>query len=128
MKGLLIKVVKHQEGLRILHNLPSVDLSLDAMLDKLEAIYGTPDILAPIIICKIQSVTSCSLSLRDMDALYENLLLPYHKFCALTGDSLGSYLALAVSGLMSQECRREWLHHRSPDTAPDIENLEKFVG
>ncbi len=127
IKGLLIKTVKHQEGLRVLHNLPSVDMPLSGMLDRSEAIYGTPEIIAPLIIRKIKSVSSCKLSLQDMDFVYENFILPYQKFCALVGDSLGSFLALSASGFMSSECCREWLRHRPPDTPPDMDNLCKFI-
>ncbi len=127
LKGLLIKAVKHPDGSKLLHNLPSDDVPLDDMLQRLEALYGTPEVLAPLIIRKIKSVTSCGLHVQDLDFVYENLILPYNKFCALVGDSLGSFLALTASNLMSQECRREWLRHRPPNAAPDMENLTKFV-
>jgi len=127
VKGLLIKAVKHQEGLKILHNLPSDDMTLDEMLARLEAIYGSPEILAPLIIGKIKSVSSCSLTACDIDDLYEKVILPYNKFCSLVGDSLGAYLALSVSHMMTPECRREWLRHRPGDKPPDMDNLQKFV-
>ncbi len=127
VKGLLIKSMKHPDGLKILHNLPSDDLPLDKLLDKLESLYGAADVRAPLITRKILSVTSCSLSAADMDFLYDNFLLPYNKFCALMGDSLGSFLAMLASNLMSPECRRKWLRHRTPDTPPHMDNLLKFI-
>ncbi len=57
VKGLLIKAVKHPEGLKVLHNLPTDDMPLDNMLDKLEAIFGAPDVLAPLIIRKVFRVS-----------------------------------------------------------------------
>ncbi len=96
VKGLLIKAMKHHDGLKVLHNLPSDDLTLDAMLEQLEAIYGAQDVLAPLIISKIKSINSCTLSSTDIDALYDNYILPYNKFCALVGDSLGSFLAMTA--------------------------------
>ena len=127
VKGLLIKAVKHPDGLKVLHNLPSDDLSLDVMLDKLESIFGAPDVLAPIIIARIKSVSSCSLSASDVDNLYDNFILPYNKFCSLVGDSLGSFLALTASNFMSPECRREWLRHRPTGVPPDMKNLSAFI-
>ncbi len=127
VKGLLIKAIKHPDGLKILHNLPSDDTPLAEMLDRLETIFGAPDVLSPLIIRKILSVHSCSLSASDFDQLYEQLILPYNKFRALVGDSLGEFLARMVSSFMSTDCRREWIRHRPPDTAPSMSNLSKFV-
>jgi len=118
IKGLLIKAVQHPEGLKILHTLPSDDLPLDDLLDKLEAVFGAADVLAPLIISKILSVKSCSLSADEFDRLYESLILPYNKFCALVGDSLGDFLARLVNSYMSADCRREWIRHRPPNSAP----------
>lgn len=127
IKGLLIKATKHPDGLKVLHNLPSDDVPLDDMLDRLEAIFGAPDVLAPLIIRKILSVQSCSLSAADIDNLYEKFLLPYNKFCSLNGDSLGAFLAAMASSFMTPECRREWVRHRPPDTPPDMKNLSRFI-
>ena len=127
VKGLLIKAVKHPEGLKILHTLPSDDVPLSDMLDKLEAVFGAADVLAPLIIAKILSISTCSLSASDVDRLYESLILPYNKFCSLVGDSLGDFLAMMVASFMSADCRREWTRHRPPDSAPSMDNLTKFV-
>ena len=85
------------------------DLSLDTMLAKLEGLFGSPDVLAPLIISKLQSVQSCSMSLDDLSHLHKNFILPFNKFCDLMGDSLGTYLATTATQFMSHECCQEWL-------------------
>ncbi len=127
IKGHLIKAVKHQEGLKILHNLPSDDMSLDEMLKRLETVFGAPDILVPLIISKIKSVSSCELSLSAIENVYENIVLPYNKFCSLVGDSFGAFLSMSTVNMMTPECKREWLRFKTPDALPDMDSFSRFI-
>ncbi len=127
VKGHLIKAIKHPEGLKILHNLPSDDMSLDEMLKRLESVFGAPEVLVPRIISKIKSVSSCELTLPVIEHIYENIVLPYNKFCSLVGDSFGAFLSMSTVNMMTPECKREWLRFKSSDALPDMDSFSKFI-
>ncbi len=122
VKGHLIN-----EGLQILHNLPDPDASLDEMLDALEAKFGATDILGPLIINKISSVCNFDLSSSNLDNIYDNMCLPFQKFIFLVGNNLSNYLALSAIGMMSPECKREWLRFKPTNSMPAMDSILKFV-
>ncbi len=127
IRGHLIKAVKHPTGQKLLQNLPSEDMDMDSMLALLESKFGAPDVLGPLIILKINGVKHFRLSPSDIDCVHDNYILPFQRFCASAGDSLSTYLAMALTGLMDAECKREWLRHKKPDSKPDMETILKFV-
>jgi len=127
IKGHLLRAVKHPAGQKLLNNLPSDDLGLDEMLQLLEEKFGSTEVLTPLIISKIQSVTKFNLSSSDVDHVHDSFILPFQKFVSVVGDSLSSYLAMLLTSMMSPECKREWLRHTVPGAPATMENIVKFV-
>ncbi len=127
IKGHLIKAVKHPEGQKILHSMPDPDSDLDTMLALLREKFGSPQVLCPLIIAKIQRVKHLRLTAADMDTARDDFILPFQTFHALVGDSLSSYLAMVFVGLMDPDCKREWLRHKEPSSSPDMDTVSKFV-
>ncbi len=79
------------------------------------------------LIQKINRVTQFGLNTHDIDFLHKNFALSFQKFHSLVVDSLSSYLAQVLVGMMSPECKREWLRHKKPDTVPDMWTLIEFL-
>ncbi len=127
IKGHLIKAVKHPEGQKIFHSIPDPDSYLDSMLDLLREKFGSPQVLCPLIIAKIQKMKHLRLTAADMASARDDFILPFQTFHALVGDSLSSYLAMVFVGLMDPDCKREWLRHKEPDSVPDMDTVSKFV-
>ncbi len=125
--GHLSRAVKHPEGQDLLRSLPASDMDMEAMLSLLEKRFGSPKILGPLIIKKINSVQHVEMSLPDIKRAYKNYLLPFQKFCTLVGDSLSAYLATGFIGLLADDCKREWSRFVKPNTPPDMKQVEEFL-
>ena len=127
IKGHLLKAVKHPEGQTLLNNLPCRETDLDSMLATLKDRFGSAEVICPMLIQKINRVTQFGLSAHDIDFVHKNFALSFQKLHSLVGDSLSSYLALVLVGMMSLECKREWLRHKKPDAVPDMWTLIEFL-
>ncbi len=127
IKGHLIKAIQHPSGLKILHNLPDPNADLDTMLTLLRAKFGSPQVVCPLIINKIDTVKQFHLTATDLDNVYDNFVLPFQRFQSLVGDSVSAYLAMVLVSLMDPDCKREWLRHKKPDTVPEMETVLSFV-
>ncbi len=127
IKGHLIKAVKHPEGQKILQSHTDPNPDIDTILAELREKFGSPQVLCPLIIARIQRTKHTRMTATDMDAVRDNLLLPYQSLKDLIGDSLSSYLAMFFVGTLDPETNREWLRVKEPGTVPNMDTVAKFV-
>ncbi len=127
IQGHLIKAVQHPLGQSLLHNLPSTKIDLDSMLDVLKERFGSPEVVAPLLIQNIDKATQLGLNTHDLDHVHDCVSLSFQKLQSLVGDSLSAYLCVIVVGMMTAECKREWLRHKTPGAVPDMEAVTSFI-
>ncbi len=127
IQGHLLKAVQHPLGQSLLHNMSSSKLDLDSMLDSLKERFGSPEVVAPLLIQNINKATQLGLNTFDLNNVHDHVVLSFQKLQSLVGDSLSVYLALIVVGMMSPECKREWLRHKSPRSVPDMDAITSFL-
>jgi len=127
VRGLLQSAVKPEHAKRLLHNLPDTGCSLDAMLQELKAAYGTPDIVCPLLLRKIQSVSSLPFNYQGMMSLVESVCLPWQRFVSIAGPDSSAFLAAMVVQYMDDACRQEWLRSSDSSDVPKMEKLLEFA-
>ncbi len=127
IQGHLIKAVQHPLGQSLLHNLPCSGTNLDSMMTTLKERFGSPEVVSPLLIQKINKATHLGLNSQDLNDVYNNVSLSFQKLQSLLGDSLSAYLGMIVVGMMSPECKREWLRHKKPGSIPDMSAVTDFI-
>ncbi len=95
---LLTDALTPENDKNIITHCPDKDTPLPELLRALKREYGTPVIVGPILIDKIQSPHTFDLNHSGFTGLNEHFIQPFNALVSLIGDSLSTFMAMLMSG------------------------------